>query len=672
MRRIRRRILSFALVAGAMGLPVSGAGAAGWLPAQSLPTTPADIAVDDHGNTVAVGISGGAVQATVRPFGGAWEPPTTLALAGDAAPTQPKVTVDAEGNAVAVWSASNAGDRVLRVASRPAGGGWSAPGLLTDETNWGTDYALATNGQGVTSVVWADFTGGPAGVYELRGVSRPAGGSWASAASAAFDVPGSPEGSATHPAIGAGDDGTLTIAWIAPIPGEEVGNLVWATRRDPLGNWSGVNGISDGGIPSDPQVVVDRDGDSTVIWDRAGGPEPTVRGATRPAGPGSTWALTGPLGTGTEGHIAVAPDGGLTLVWLDSFTAGSAIKARSKPNDGTWSAPEDLATSIAANALRHPEVALDAKGDATAIWGRFDPVNANAEVARRLNGTWHDEQASLPVGALTAVPTGAIDPKGHVTLVWTGPAALPGSSSIFDPVTPELRNLAVPSTGVVGQPVHVSVEPFDLTAVTTTWSFDGAPVSGATASHTFSAPGVFTIAVTGEDAAGNTAEASTQITILPLDVKGPPHRPDPPTPNDPKPGPTRAVQAPALSGLRQTSTRWTLRKRRGSRVPVGTSFRFHLDRSAQVRLSFEQLVTGRRSGKRCVKATKKNRAKRACTRTEKRGTLTVKGKAGANGVEFRGKVGGRTLKPGRYQVRVTATADGKTSKAATKTFTIVR
>ncbi len=56
----------------------------------------------------------------------------------------------------------------------------------------------------------------------------------------------------------------------------------------------------------------------------------------------------------------------------------------------------------------------------------------------------------------------------------------------------------------------------------------------------------------------------------------------------------------------------------------------------------------------------------------KRGTLTVAGRAGANRVTFRGRVGRRTLAPGRYRVQITAIADGRTSKAVTKTFTIVR
>ncbi len=83
-------------------------------------------------------------------------------------------------------------------------------------------------------------------------------------------------------------------------------------------------------------------------------------------------------------------------------------------------------------------------------------------------------------------------------------------------------------------------------------------------------------------------------------------------------------------------------------------------------------MTGRRDGKRCVKATKANRTKRSCTRYERRGTVTVAGRSGANRVSFRGKVGRRTLKPGRYRVQVSAAANGDRSRTATTTFTIAR
>ena len=128
-----------------------------------------------------------------------------------------------------------------------------------------------------------------------------------------------------------------------------------------------------------------------------------------------------------------------------------------------------------------------------------------------------------------------------------------------------------------------------------------------------------------------------------------------------------------MSGLRQSSARW--RTRTGEhrpRLPVGTTFRFRLDRAAQVRFAFSQISPGRRVGARCVEPAGANRVKPRCTREQARGTLTVAGRAGGNAATFRGDVGGRTLRPGRYRLRVAAVADGRRSATAAIDFTIAR
>jgi hypothetical protein len=106
-------------------------------------------------------------------------------------------------------------------------------------------------------------------------------------------------------------------------------------------------------------------------------------------------------------------------------------------------------------------------------------------------------------------------------------------------------------------------------------------------------------------------------------------------------------------------------------LPVGSTFRFKLDRAAQVRFAFSQIVSGRRVNGRCVTVTKANRSKARCDRSQTVGTLSIAGKAGANSYTFRGKVRGHALKPGRYRVLVTAQANGKTSAARSVQFTIV-
>jgi PKD repeat protein len=214
----------------------------------------------------------------------------------------------------------------------------------------------------------------------------------------------------------------------------------------------------------------------------------------------------------------------------------------------------------------------------------------------------------------------------------------------------------------------MSVDPFDVwSPVTTTWDFgDGASGSGAAVNHTYSSPGERTVTITGVDAAGNTTQTSQKITIDPA-----PERPGPDP--DPDPGP---IVAPVVSNLKQSSSRWSRWPIRAvdrqSRLPVGTTFRFQLNRAADVELAFSGIVTGRRVEARCVKPTKANRNKPRCKRYQARGTLTIAGRAGDNAYNFRGKINSHTLKPGRYRLLVTAFADGKTSAPASIGFTIAR
>ena len=320
----------------------------------------------------------------------------------------------------------------------------------------------------------------------------------------------------------------------------------------------------------------------------------------------------------------------------------------------------------------YPWVAADPQGNVTAIWARYSSSDVLAEATHRVagSGSW-GPIAELTVGRpITAIPAAGVDPQGHTTMIWSSSEnPWEGSSSVFDPVGPELRDVAVPARAIAGQPVALSVGPFDpWSAVTTSWSFgDGQSGKGATTSHAYRSAGEYAVVITGVDALGNTTTTSRKIIV---DAAPGPTPPGPVPPEQPKPRPT--PKAPVLSGLQQSSARWrTHSVRRGPKLPVGTTLRFKLDRGAQVRFAFSQIVAGRRVNGRCGKTTKANRRKARCDRAQSAGTLSLAGKAGSNSFAFRGKIGGRTLKPGRYRVVVTAIANGKTSAAKSLRFTIV-
>ena len=109
------------------------------------------------------------------------------------------------------------------------------------------------------------------------------------------------------------------------------------------------------------------------------------------------------------------------------------------------------------------------------------------------------------------------------------------------------------------------------------------------------------------------------------------------------------------------------------RPPRGTRFAFTLSQAASVRLSFAQLLPGRRIGRRCVAPTPSARHRSACTRPLVRGALTGAGRAGANTVSFQGRLSpARRLARGSYTVTVIATnAAGQHSSPRTLAFTIL-
>ena len=123
-----------------------------------------------------------------------------------------------------------------------------------------------------------------------------------------------------------------------------------------------------------------------------------------------------------------------------------------------------------------------------------------------------------------------------------------------------------------------------------------------------------------------------------------------------------ANSRPTLMKVRQShavfrvGTKPTAIAAANKRPPIGTTFRFSLDRAATVTITISRSEPGRRSGKRCVKPTGKLAHNKRCTRSVRAGVLTRHAKQASNSVAFSGRVGRRALKPGSYVATFVATA----------------
>jgi hypothetical protein len=137
----------------------------------------------------------------------------------------------------------------------------------------------------------------------------------------------------------------------------------------------------------------------------------------------------------------------------------------------------------------------------------------------------------------------------------------------------------------------------------------------------------------------------------------------------------RDAIAPVIGGLRLSNRRFAVGARSTPRIAArktkrGTTFRFTLSEPATTRITIARARPGRRQGRRCVKPRK--RLKRACMRFTTAGALTRAGAAGANRIDYSGRIGKRKLKRGRYRATLVATdAAGNASPPARVTFRVV-
>jgi DNA-binding beta-propeller fold protein YncE len=205
------------------------------------------------------------------------------------------------------------------------------------------------------------------------------------------------------------------------------------------------------------------------------------------------------------------------------------------------------------------------------------------------------------------------------------------------------------------------------------WDFgDGtkAPNAGPTPQHVYTAAGNYSasVTVTDEDGCSTAFVFTGQVALCT---------------GGPAATATAAVGViparPVVSRLSQSARRWRegnalpkiARKRR---LPLGTRFRFTLNEQAAVHFNFTQRKPGRRTGHRCVPATRRNTKRAHCQRTISAGRLTLAAHAGRNTLRFQGRLSRhRKLRPGRYTLVVTATdSSGVRSASRSISFTIVK
>jgi hypothetical protein len=179
-----------------------------------------------------------------------------------------------------------------------------------------------------------------------------------------------------------------------------------AVPAQAAGGWSAPVALPVSG--GSPAAAVNASGAAVVI---TSGQTASVGVSVSTSADGHTWTAPVTLGPGGEQAVALAPNGRAVAVWQGfSGVTSTGVQASVLVPGGTWSAPVTVAP-----AGINPEVAVDAAGDAVALWttsGSNAPVQA---ATLRVGGTW-----SAPVTLGSGVtPNLAVNTSGAILAGWT-------------------------------------------------------------------------------------------------------------------------------------------------------------------------------------------------------------------------------------------------------------
>ncbi len=426
-----------------------------WSDAQQLATFPASmfspmpqVSFDSSGRAIAIWISntgsqGFLVVTSVSTDGGTtWSSPANVSeLDGYAHDAQ--VSMDSNGRAVAVWDRFAAGDTKVQ-------GSWSADGGLTWSTPVDLSASTATNPQvrfdstGTVIATWPNDMG--------RIVSRSSadgGATW----SAPTDL--SLAGGSAFGVQMSGDTQGKTIATWSRYDGAQ--NVAQSSTTSDGGlTWSEpVNISAAGGDANNPQIRVDSSGRTFMVWNFYQSGVNTVQVSTS-TNSGTSWSDPldlSPSGVDCqESHVGVDSAGRAIVIW-SNFRDGGRVTQSASSSDGgtTWSQPLDI--SAPAGISFNPQISTDPNGRSLVVWS-FSAAGTTYVIQSTSSTdggkTWSDPVDLSSADGTANTPNVALDAVGNAIAIWSGYESTDGSYfiQVSNYSFPLISHNTLPNTGL--------------------------------------------------------------------------------------------------------------------------------------------------------------------------------------------------------------------------------
>lgn len=364
----------------------------------------------------AVALAASASLLAVAPAGAAptWLAPVKLSAAGQSAEA-PHVSTDAQGDALSVWRRFNGTAYVIEAASRSAGSGsWQPPVTLSNTKEEGLVPRVGLDAKGDAMAVWESYDGAE---YSIQAVTRSGlVGSWQ--APVTLKMLGA--AAAPPPDLAVDPQGDAVVIWPR---GEK---FIESAIRPAGGSFQTPETLSEtAAAQHSAQVGIDAAGDAIAVWEEDVAAETLIGAASRPAS--GKWQkpviLSAPTENANEPRVAVDAQGDAVAVWERPTGGKEIIEAAAKPApSATWGKPVALTNPAIVIEPANQQVAIDAKGEAVVTWswligGIHDVVEATE--GRTSSSVWQAPVAlSAPGADVEEAPQVAVNDAGNATVIW--------------------------------------------------------------------------------------------------------------------------------------------------------------------------------------------------------------------------------------------------------------
>lgn len=334
----------------------------------------------------------------------------------------PDVGIDDQGNAIVVWHQTDSTSYNVWWSRLTKNTGFSNPQPLTSAISAG-NARIAMSKFGDAVVVWSQAPQVAMGSRsEIWARRYAAAGGWGFASTLQSDF----AFGSIDPQIAIEPNGNAIAVWAQS---DGVRFHVWTNRASATGAWAGAQALENHNVGVSaslhPQVAIDPHGNAIAVWQQPDGVRTNIWASRLANGAwGSPTLLENDdVGPAFIPQIAVDAAGNAIVVWTQSGPAFTDIVARRFVAGIGWETPTRLET-MESNA-QTPQLAITEKGAAHVVWKqfrnstRYDIASARYAPA----GGWNDAKfvGNQDAGASqnSDEPQVAVDAHGNALAVWS-------------------------------------------------------------------------------------------------------------------------------------------------------------------------------------------------------------------------------------------------------------